>query len=182
MRATAVPAFSVVMSTTCQEGHVATLRSVAARCKELSAEFVVALRPGVTYDALRDECNIRFVTVPDDATPSEVRRLAMGHATGDIAFVLDWSVLAEDEWCDRIRRYEARSRMRPGSQHGRREDAAIDWAQFLAVRGVKPVDRGSAVESFTASFMSDARPRARSMLTKWTEYLTGAERARPAGQ
>lgn len=180
MRATAVPAFSVVMSTTCEEGHLATLRSVAARCKELSAEFVVALPRGVAYDALRDEWNIRFVSVPDDATPSDVRRLAMAHATGDIVFVLDWSVLEGDEWCDRIRRYEASSRIGAGSGNGRREDAAVDWAEFLAVRGVIPADRGSALESLTATFASDARPRARSMLTKWTEQLGGVERVRPA--
>ena len=182
MRATAVPAFSVVMSTTCDEGHLATLRSVAARSKELGAEFVVALPAGVTCDALRDERHIRFVSVPDDATPFDVRRIAMAHATGDIVFVLDWSVLEEDEWCDRIRRYEASSRVGAGSENGRREDAAIDWAEFLAVRGVIPVDRGSAPEAFTARFASGPRPRARSMLTKWTEYLNGVEGARPARQ
>ena len=182
MRSTAVPAFSVVMSATCGEEHLATVRSVAARCRELSAEVVVALPHGVTYDALRDERNIRFVSVPDDATSSDVRRLAMAHATGDIVFVLDWSVLEGDEWCDRIRRYEASSKIGAGSENGRREDAAINWAEFLAVRGVVPVDRGSALESFPATFASDARPRARSMLTKWTEYLSGVERVRPARQ
>jgi hypothetical protein len=182
MRASAIPAFSVVMSTRCEVGHLATLRSVAARCKELGAEFVVALPRGVTYDALRDEWNIRFVSVPDDAPPSDVRRLAMAHATGDIVFVLDWSVLEEDGWCDRIRRYEASSRRGAGSESGRREDAAIDWAEYLAVRGVIPVDRGGAAASFSATFASDARPRARSMLTKWTEHLGGVERVRPAKQ
>jgi hypothetical protein len=182
MRSTAVPAFSVVMSTTCGEEHLATVRSVAARCRELSAEVIVALPRGVTYDALRDERNIRFVSVPDDALSSDVRRLAMAHATGDIVFVLDWSVLEGDEWCDRIRRYDASSRIGAGFENGRREDAAINWAEFLAARGVRPVDRGSALESFTATFASDARPRARSMLTKWTEYLNGVERVRPARQ
>jgi len=170
------------MSTTCEEGHLATLRSVAARCKELRAEFVVALPRGVTYDALRDDWNIRFVSVPDDATPSDVRRLAMAHATGDIVLVLDWSVLEEDEWCDRIRRYDASSRVGAGSENGRREHAAIDWAEFLAVRGVIPVDRGGALESFTATFASDARPRARSMLTKWADHLGGVGHVRPARQ
>jgi len=181
MRSTAVPVFSVVMSTTCGEEHLATLRSVAARCRELSAEVVVALPRGVTYDALRDERNIRFVSVPDDAASSDVRRVAMAHATGDIVFVLDWSVLEGDEWCDRIRRYEASSRIGAASENGRREDAAINWAEFLAVRGVT-VDRGSALGSFTATFASAARPRARSMLTRWTEYLSGVERVRPARQ
>lgn len=137
MRATAVPAFSVVMSTTCEEGHLATVRSVAARCKELGAELVVALPRGVTCDTLRNEWTIRFVSVPDDATPPDVRRVAMAHATGDIVFVLDWSVLEDDEWCDRIRRYDASSRMGAGSKNARREDAAVDWAEFLAVRGVE---------------------------------------------
>lgn len=155
---------------------------MAARCKELGAEFVVTLPRGVTYDALRDEWGIRFVSVPDDATPSDVRRLAMGHATGDIVFVLDWSVLEQDDWCDRIRRYDASSQTGARSGNGRREDAANDWAEFLAIRGVIPGDRGRALESFTATFASDARPRARSMLTKWTEYLSGFERVRPAKQ
>jgi len=181
MRSTAVPVFSVVMSTTCGEEHLATLRSVAARCRELSAEVVVALPRGVTYDALRDERNIRFVSVPDDAASSDVRRVAMAHATGDIVFVLDWSVLEGDEWCDRIRRYEASSRIGTASETGRREDAAINWAEFLAARGVT-VDRGSALGSFAATFASAARPRARSMLTRWTEYLSGVERVRPARQ
>lgn len=182
LRATAVPAFSVVMSTTCEEGHLATLSSVAARGKELRAEFVVAMPRSATYDAPRDEWNIRFVSVPDDATPSDVRRLAMAHATGDIVFVLDWCVLEEDEWYDRIQRYEASSRMGAGSENRRREVAAIDWAQFLAVRGVIPIDRGRALGSFTAAFASDARPRTRSMLTKWTEHLGGFDRVRPARQ
>ena len=180
MRATAVPAFSVVMSTTCEEGHLATLKSVAARCKELGAELVVALPRGMTCDGLRDERSIRFVSVPDDATPSDVRRLAMAHATGDIVFVLDWSVLEGDEWCDRIRRYEASSPIGAGSENGRREDAAIDWAGFLAVRGVIPVDCGSALESYTPTFSPDTRRRARSMLAKWTEHLAAVERVRPA--
>lgn len=182
MRATAVPAFSVVMSATCDEGHLATLRSVAARGKELGAEFVVALPRGVACDALRDERNIRFVSVSDDATPSDVRRLAMAHATGDIVFVLDWSVLEDDEWCDRIRRYEASSRIGAGSENGQHRTPTIDWAEFLAVRGVMPVDRSVAVEPFSATFASHARPRARSVLTKWTEYLSGVERVRPARQ
>lgn len=182
MRSTAVPAFSVVMSTTCGEEHLATLRSVAARCKELSAEVVVALPRGVTYDAFRDERNIRFVSVSDDALSSDVRRLAMAHATGDIVFVLDWSVLEGDEWCDRIRRYEASSRIGAGSENGRREDAATNWAEFLAVRGVIPVDCGSTLESYTPTFSAATRRRARSMLAKWTEHLGGVERVRPARQ
>ena len=180
IRATAAPAFSVVMSTTCLDGHFAALRSVAARCKELGAELVVALPSGVTYDDLRDEWKIRFVSVPDDAPPSDVRRLAMAHATGDIVLVLDWSALEEDEWGDRIRRYEASSRVEAGSENGRREEAAIDWAEFLAVRGVIPVDYGSALESYTPTFSRATRRRARSMLAKWTEHLADVERVRPA--
>jgi hypothetical protein len=181
MRATAIPAFSVVMSTRCEERQVATLRSVAAQCKELGAEFVVALPRSPACDALRDEWNIRAVSIPDDASPAEFRRLAMGHATGDIVFVIDWSVLEEDEWCDRIRRYRPGSLNGAGRESARRE-GAIDWAEFLAVRGVTRVDLGGALESFTATFASDARPRARRTLDKWTEQLSGAERARTAGQ
>ena len=179
MRATTAPAFSVVMSTTCVDEHLAALKSVAARCKELGAELVVALPGGVTHDALRDEGKIRFVSVPDDAAPSDVRRLAMAQATGDIVLVLDWSALEEDEWCDRIQRYEPSPRMGPGSEKGR-EDAAIDWAQFLAVRGVTPVDCGSTLELYTPTFSAATRRRARSMLAKWTEHLGGVERVRPA--
>jgi hypothetical protein len=182
MRATAAPAFSVVMSATCEEAHLARLRAVAARCRDLGAELIVTLPRGVTCDALRDEWNVRVVSAPDDATPSDVRRLAMAQATGDIVFVLEWSVLQGDEWCDRIRRYEASSRMAAGSDNGRREDAAIDWAEFLAVRGVTPVDRGGALESFPAPLAPDARTRARSMLAKWTEHLGGVERVRPVRQ
>lgn len=166
------------MSTTCGEEHLAALRSVAARCKELRAELVVALPRGVTCEDLHDESSIRFVSVPDDATPADARRLAMAQATGDIVFVLDWSALVEDDWCDRIRRYQASSRMGAGSENVRREDVT-DWAQFLALRGVIPVDRGARA-SFTATFVSDARPRSRSMFTKWSEYLSGVERVRPA--
>jgi hypothetical protein len=179
MRSTAVPAFSVVMSTTCGEEHLATLRSVAARCKELSAEVVVALPGAVTYDALRDERTIRFVSVPDDASSSDVRRLAMAHATGDIVLVLDWSALERDDWCDRIRRYEGSSWMGSGSEK-RRENAAIDWAEFLAVRGVTPVDCGSTMESYTPTFSAATRRRARAMLAKWTEHLGDVEPVRPA--
>lgn len=168
------------MSTTYGDGQLPALRSVAARCKELGAELVVALPRGVTYDALRDECKVRFVSIPDDAAPSDVRRLAMAQATGDIVLVLDWSALEADEWCDRIRRYEASSRTEAGSEHGRREEAAIDWAEFLAVRGVIPVDRGSTLESYTPTFSPDTRRRARSMLAKWTEHVAAVEPARPA--
>jgi hypothetical protein len=181
MRATAAPAFSVVMSTMCEEAHLATLRSVAARCKELGADVVVALPAGATYDALRDEWNIRLVSVPDDATPSEVRRLAMAHATGDIVLVLEWSVLAEDDWCDRIRQYEVNSRPGAGSENGRRKDARLDWAEFLAVRGVLPADCGGALEPSPPTLAPDP-VRVRSALTRWTEHLASAERARPAAQ
>jgi hypothetical protein len=142
---------------------------------------VVALPRGVTCDALRDEWNIRTVSTPDDASPADVRRLAMSYATGDIVFVLDWSVLEDDEWCDRIRRYRPSSLTGAGRETIRRE-GAIDWAEFLAVRGVTSVDRGGAFESFTATFASDARPRARRRLDKWTEQLGATERARTAGQ
>ncbi len=179
MRATAVPAFSVVMSTTCEERHLATLRSVAARCKELSAEFVVALPRGVTYDALREEWNIRFVAVPDDATQSDVRRLAMAHATGDIVFVLDWSVLEEDGWCDRIRRFEGSSRKGTGSENGRRVKAATDWAEFLAVRGVVPAGGAGALKPSPPTLAPDAA-RARAALTRWTEHLADVEQVRRA--
>jgi hypothetical protein len=178
MRATAVPAFSVVMSTTCEDGHLATLRSVIARCKELGAELVVALPHGVTCDALRDEWNIRFVSVPDDASPTDVRRLAMAHATGDIVFVLDWSVLEEDAWCDRIRRYEASSRVGARSETGRREDAAIDWAEFLAVRGVVPATCRAALEPSRTLVPDAVRPR--SVSTPWTEHLADVGQVRHA--
>jgi hypothetical protein len=168
------------MSSVCEEGQVTMLTSVAARCKELGAELVVALRASVDCAALREERNIRIVSVSADATPADVRRLAMSKATGDIVFVLDWSVLGEDDWCERIRRYHASSRRAAGSSNERREGVRVDWAEFLAVRGVIPSDRGRALESFTATFASDARPRARSILTKWTEHIAGVERVRPA--
>ena len=181
IRATAAPAFSVVMSTTCVDRHLAALRSVAARCKELGAELVVAVPRGVTYDGLLDG-KIRVLSVSDDVTPSDVRRLAMAEATGDIVLVLEWSALDADEWCDRIRRYDASSPMGSGSEKKRRQDAAIDWAAFLAVRGVIPVDSGSDLESYTPTFSHDTRRRARSMLAKWTEHLAAVEPVRPARQ
>ena len=167
------------MSTTCVDGYLAALKSVAARCRELGAELVVALPHGVAYDALGVEGKIRFLSVPDDAAPLDVRRLAMAHATGDIVLVLDWSALEEDEWCDRIRRYEGSSRTEPRSEK-RRENAASDWAEFLAVRGVTPVDCGRTLESYTPTFSDATRRRARAMLARWTEHLGGVEGVRPA--
>ena len=182
VRATAAPAFSVVMSGVCEEDQAETLTSVVARCKELGAELIVALRAGVDCAAIREERSVRTVSVPADATPADVRRLAMAKATGDIVFVLDRSVLAEDHWCERIRGFQASSRRAAGPSNERRERVRVDWAEFLAVRGVIPGDRSRALESFTPTFASDARPRGRSILTKWTEQLGGVERVRPARQ
>jgi hypothetical protein len=106
----------------------------------------------------------------------------MAKATGDIVLVLDWSVLTEDHWCERIRGYHASSRRPAAPSNERGEGVCVDWAEFLAVRGVIPGDRGRALESFTSTFASDARPRARSILTKWTEQLAGVDRVRPARQ
>ena len=149
------------------------------RCKELGAELIVAVPPGATHDALREEASIRFVSVAGDATPSDVRRLAVAHATGDIVLLLDWSALEEDGWCDRIRRYEANARTGAASEIRRREHAAIDWAEFLAVRGVVPVGRASKPEPSRPALAPDAG-NARSALTRWTEDLVSVDRVRPA--
>jgi hypothetical protein len=152
---------------------------VAMRCKELGAELVVALPVGVTHDALRDEWNIRFISVPDDVSPSDVRRLAVSQATGDIALVLDWSALEEDEWCERIRRYDANPRISAESEKARRPNAAIDWAEFLAARGVVPAGRTGSLDPYRPTLAPEAA-RARSALTRWTEDLAGVEHVRPA--
>lgn len=178
IRATALPAFSVVMSTVCEEGHLPALRSVAARCKELGAELVVARPRGVTYDGLRDEWNVRFVPVPADATPSDVRRVAVAHATGDIALVLDWSALEEEGWSDRIGGYEANARTAAGSDK-RRENAVVDWAEFLSVRGVVPPNPVGALQPARPTLAPKAA-RARSALMRWTEHFASVDRVRPA--
>jgi hypothetical protein len=158
------------------------LNSVAARCQGIGAELVVALRAGVECALIGEERNVRAFSVPEGTTPANVRRLAMARATGDIVFVLDCSVLAEDDWCERIRRYHESVRRTPATVSERREQVRANWAEFLAVRGVMPGDRGRPLESLTSTFASDARPRARSILTHWTENLRGIERSKPVRQ
>jgi hypothetical protein len=106
------------------------LPSLVLACSQLGAELIIVAADGRPANRSINR-HVRFVVASADATVSQLRALAMQHATGDIVMLLDEDAALSKAGVDRLRAWGRRADARGTDEveHGLRADVA--WQAYL---------------------------------------------------